>query len=377
MKTVAKITEVKTFIMRGVERNWLFVKIETDAGIHGWGEASLELKEKVVEAAIHQMSGYIMGQDATRIEHLWQILFRHGFWRGGVVLNSAISGLDQALWDIAGKLYKVPVYKLLGGECRDRVRVYAHGGPNVAKEILNEGYTGIKMGSGPTQRRPDQFVVEKFVEQVAAMREIVGPSIDIMVDNHGRSTPQQAIKMIRAVENYHLLFFEEPTPPDNPDSLQRIADCNFDTDIATGERLYTRWGFKTIIEKQLVAVIQPDLCHAGGISEVRRIAAMAETYYIKVAPHNPYGPVSTAACVHLCAATPNFLILEYVRTNEPWRSKVQVGEPMRAQNGYIELPTAPGLGIDLDEEVLKSRPYEDAGRGMYGNFHDDGSVADV
>ena len=374
---MTKITNVETFIMQAVERDWLFVKIETDAGVHGWGEATLEQKEKTVETAIHEMARYIIGQDPTRIEHLWQIMFRHGFWRGGVVLNSALSGIDQALWDIAGKLYGVPVYKLLGGACRDRIRVYAHGHPNEAREIIGEGYTGIKMGSAPVEKRPDRFVVERFVESVAAMREVVGTDVDIMVDNHGQSRPQQAIKMIRAVEDYDLLFFEEPTPPDNPDALQPIADCHFSTDIATGERLFTRWGFRTVIEKQLVAVIQPDLCHAGGISEVRRIAAMAETYYIQVAPHNPYGPVSTAACVQLAAAIPNFLILEYVRTNEPWRSRVQLGEPMRARNGYIELPTAPGLGIDLDEEVLKSRPYNPGDRAIYGKFHEDGSVADV
>ena len=199
-----------------------------------------------METAVHEMAETVIGQDATRIEHCWQLLFR-GFWRGGVVSNSALSGIDQALWDIAGKIYGVPVYKLLGGECRDRIRVYAHGDPSAASDIIAEGYTGVKMGPGPTGNRSDRFVVEQAVEQVAAMREAVGPEVDIMVDSHGRSRPQQAIRMIRALEEYHLLFFEEPTPPDNPDLLQRIAACHFDTDIATGERLYTRWGFQSSI----------------------------------------------------------------------------------------------------------------------------------
>src|SRR5947209_981070 len=325
-----KITEVKTFLMRAVERNWLFVKIETDAGLHGWGEASLELKEKTVQQAILQYADWLIGQDPTRIEHLWQILYRHSFWRGGVVLNSALSGIDQALWDLTGKAYGQPVYKLLGGPVRDRIPVYCHGGPGQAEAILANGFHAVKMGTSRTDHRPDAKVVRAFAENVARMREAVGPDVELMVDNHGTSRPGQAIKMMRAVDDLGLLFFEEPCPPENPDALRPIVDCRFTTDLATGERLFTRWGFRTVIEQQLVAVIQPDLCHAGGISEVRRISAAAETYHITVAPHNPYGPVSTAACVQLAAAIPNFLILEYVWTNEPWRSRVQKGEPQRA-----------------------------------------------
>jgi galactonate dehydratase len=372
-----KITAVRPYTMRAVERNWLFVKVETDEGLHGWGEASLELKELTVAQAIRDLEPFLLGQDPTRIEHLWQTLHRQGFWRGGVVLNSALSGIDQALWDLTGKAYGVPVYKLLGGAVRDRIRLYAHGGCDQVAAIRDAGFTAVKCGPGiDTTTQRDHQVAEGFAAWVRRMLEAAGPDMDVMIDNHGTSRPQQAIRMLAAVDDLGLLFFEEPCPPDNPDVLEPIARRGFRTGIATGERLFTRWGFRTILEKQLVSVIQPDLCHAGGISEVRRIAAMAETYYIQVAPHNPYGPVSTAACLHLCAAIPNFLILEYVWTNEPWRSRVQKGEPMRAEGGYLQLPTAPGLGIDLDEEILASRPYDPIDVGTYRRYDADGAVAD-
>ena len=370
-----KITDIRTFCMRGVERNWLFVKVETDTDLHGWGEASLEQKDQTVIAAISEMKHHLIGQDPTRIEHCWQWLYRQGFWRGGVVLNTAISGIDQALWDLTGKAYGVPVYKLLGGAVRDRIRLYTHGGPQQIPEIMEAGFTGVKSGPGTDTSQRDNVVVEEFVKHVDALRAAGGSDLDIMIDNHGTSRPQQAVKMLSAVDDRGLLFFEEPSPPDNVAALEPLARRGFSTDIATGERLFTRWGFREVIEQQLVAVIQPDLCHAGGISEVRRIAAAAETYYITVAPHNPYGPVATAACLHLCAAIPNFLTLEYLWKNEPWRSRVQLGDPIRNENGYLPLPDTPGLGIDLDEELMASRPAER--RELYRRFDADGAVADV
>jgi galactonate dehydratase len=373
-----RITAVRPFLMRAVERNWLFIKVETDEGLHGWGEASLELKERTVAQAVRDLEPFILGEDPTRIEHLWQTLYRQGFWRGGVVLNSALSGIDQALWDIAGKAYGVPVYKLLGGAVRDRIRLYAHGGCAEVPAIREAGFTAVKCGPGVDTSSPrDHEVAARFAEHVRAMREAAGPDLDLMIDNHGASRPQQAIRMLAAADDLGLLFFEEPCPPDNPDVLEAIARRGFRTALATGERLFTRWGFRTLLERQHVSVIQPDLCHAGGISEVRRISSLAETYYVQVAPHNPYGPVATAACLHLCAAIPNFLILEYVWTNEPWRSRVQKGEPMRAEGGYLQLPTAPGLGIDLDEEVVAGRPFDPVDFSMYRRFDADGAVADA
>jgi len=370
-----KITDIVPRCMAGVERNWLFVKVETDSGLHGWGEASLELKEGAVAAAVEEMKPHLIGQDPTRIEHCWQALFRHGFWRGGVVLNSVVSGIDQALWDLTGKAYGVPVYQLLGGAVRDRVRLYAHGGPEQVPAILAAGFTGVKSGPGTDTSGPDNAVVEQFVTHVDTLRAAAGPEVDLMIDNHGTSRPQQAIKMLAAVDERGLFFFEEPTRPDNVAALAPLTRRGFQTDIATGERLFTRWGFREVIEQQWVSVIQPDLCHAGGLSEVRRIAAAAETYYITVAPHNPYGPVATAACLHLCAAIPNFLILEYVWTNEPWRTQVQLGDPIRNENGYLPLPTTPGLGVDLDEDLIASRPP--VPRSVYSRFDADGAVRDA
>lgn len=377
-----KITAVRPYLMRAAERNWLFVKVETDTELYGWGEATLELKERTVAEAMRELEPFILGEDPTRIEHVWQTLYRQGFWRGGVVLNSAISGIDQALWDLTGKAYGVPVYKLLGGAVRDRIRLYAHGGPRQAAELREAGFTGIKSGPGVDTSSPrDHEVAARFVAYVRELREAAGPDIDLMIDNHGASRPAQAAQMLAALEDapeLGLLFFEEPVPPDNVDALEPLTRRGFRTPLATGERLFTRWGFRTLLEKQLVGVIQPDLCHAGGISEVRRIAAMAETYYVQVAPHNPYGPVSTAACLHLCAAIPNFLLLEYLWNNEPWRSRVQKGDaPIRAENGYLALPETPGLGIDLDEDLIASRPYEAMDIKTYRRYDADGAVADA
>src|SRR5438874_12282071 len=210
--------------MRAVERNWLFVKVETDEGLHGWGEATLELKERTVAQAVTDLEPFLLGEDPTRIEHLWQTLYRQGFWRGGVVLNSALSGVDQALWDIAGKAYGVPVYRLLGGPVRDRVRLYAHGGVRAVPAIREAGFTAVKAGPGvDTSSTRDQEVASRFRAHVMAMREAAGPDMDLMIDNHGASRPSQAVRMLAAVEDQDLLFFEEPCPPDNPDVLEPLA----------------------------------------------------------------------------------------------------------------------------------------------------------
>ena len=371
-----KITAVKPFLMAAIRQTWVFVKVETDEGIHGWGEGSLEGQEKTVAQAVEHMTPRIIGQDPTSIERHWQVLYRHGFWRGGVVLNSAVSAIDQALWDITGKAYGVPVYKLLGGPVRDRVRAYTHarGGEDAKKLADDEGFTGFKTGGMPWKDTIDPAeVVPWFREHIRSMREALGPNVDIMVDNHGRAWPSLAVRQIQAVEEYGLLFFEEPVPPDNLDALVQLRRVPFQTDLATGERLFTRWGYRDLIERQLADVIQPDICHCGGISEIRRIAAMAETYYIRVAPHNPNGPVATAASIQLAAAIPNFSILEYAGAR-PWFERVQK-KPLKLADGYFELPTEPGLGIDLDEDVIADRPYE--ARPYRGVFYTDGGVADV
>jgi galactonate dehydratase len=375
-----KITNVKTALMGVQRQSWLFVTVETDEGIAGVGEASLEGKEKTVETAVHEYARYLVGRDPARITHHWQALYRHGFWRGGVVLNSALSGLEQALWDIKGKTLGVPVYDLLGGRTRDRVRVYTHcGGPTPeaaaerALELVAEGFTALKFGSWPEGDGDERAAVRWADRLMAAVRGAVGPNVDLMVDNHGRSSPAAAIEMARALEPYGLLFFEEPTPPDNLLALAKVAEAKPRLPLATGERLFTRWGFRELLERQLVDVVQPDICHAGGILECHTIALMAETGYVKVAPHNPNGPVATAASVQLAAAIPNFLILEWAQS-EPHRSQVQRVGPT-IEEGYVNLPTGPGLGVELDPEVIARYPY--VATDYRGAFASDGAVADV
>ena len=369
-----KISNVKTYIMRGAPRNWVFVKVETDEGLYGWGEGTLEGLAHTVVQTIHTLADrFLIGQDPTLIEQHWQTMYRQGFWRGGPVLGSAVGALDHALWDITGKAYGVPVYKLLGGPIRNRLRVYTHANsPEEIKYSIEElKFTAFKCtGWYSSENIDERQIVPRFKERIAAYRDLVGPDIDIMFDNHGLSRPSQAIAMMRAVEKYNLYFFEEPTQPDSIDNLAYVRQAaNVETPIATGERLFHRWDYRYLLENQLVDIIQPDVVHAYGISELHRLAAAAETYYIRVAPHNPNGPISTAAAVQVCAAISNFAILETI-DSPPWHEKVQK-EPLRFVNGYIELPTAPGLGVDLNEDVIKSRPYVAPKRAIH--YYSDGS----
>jgi len=384
-----KITRVEPFIMwagdaggkdfsstlwsAGAGRNWLFVKVETDEGIHGWGEGSLVVQTPTIAEAVRMLSPLVIGEDPADIERLWQKMFLFHRYRGGVIINSALSAIDQALWDIKGKALDVPVYQLLGGAVRDRIRVYCGAGDvERARARVAQGFTGIKTHSWYADRDLDERnVVPWFREHIATLREALGENVDIMVDNHGRSRPALAIRQIQAVEQYGLLFFEEPVPPENPDCLTRVRGAGLRTDLAAGERLLNRWGFKEIIERQLVDVIQPDICHSGGISELRRIAALAEMYSIQVSPHNPKGPVATAASIHLCAAIPNFTILEHVHPN-PLFEEVQIA-PMTMNAGHYDLPTTPGLGVDLDEDVIAAHPVHD--RAVIQAFFADGTPA--
>ncbi|MGH2353792.1 MAG: galactonate dehydratase [Chloroflexota bacterium] len=377
-----KIAEVKSHILESPGREYVFVKIVTDEGIHGWGEGTLEMKQSTVVAAVRDLQGFILGEDPTRIDYLWQRMYRHGFWRGGVAILSAISAIEQALWDITGKAFGQPVYKLLGGAVRDYIPCYTHtGNPDQAQKFMEEGWRAFK--SGPRGRRGGNTVVNEreLVRETArayeAMRNACGEDVELMCDVHGRLRPSAAIRLGKALEPYDLLFFEEAVPPDNIQSLRLVREAGLSMDIATGERAFTKWGFRELIEQQLVDVIQPDICHDGGIKETLKIGAMAETYHIMVAPHNPNGPVGTAASVHAAAVMPNFLILEYA--NSPTRDACQAAseaECFKARNGRIELPTKPGLGIELDEDYLEKHPY--TGVKLWpGLRYADGGPADV
>ncbi|HYM09087.1 MAG TPA: galactonate dehydratase, partial [Bryobacterales bacterium] len=373
-RCLMKITRVKTVVVNAQLRNWVFVKLETDQpGLCGWGEASLEWKTRAVAGAVEDFALMAVGEDPTRIEHLYQKLYRHSFFRMGVIGMSAISGIEQACWDILGKSLGVPVYRLLGGAVRERVRMYTHlgggemkavyetfdAGPLVerALAVIEQGYTAGKVVfipySEPLMGVPP---VKKLAELMGRLREAVGEKIDIMIDFHGRTSPAMAVSYIQALEPFRPFFCEEPVPPENIAALAEVKRA-VKVPIATGERLVTRHQFREVFERQACHVIQPDLCHCGGLAEAKKIAATAETYYMGVAPHNPLGPVANAAALHFALSTPNFLIQEDMLTDVPWRWEV-VRQNLRREAGYWLMPEEPGLGIEVDEAAAARHPYE-------------------
>ena len=369
-----KITGVGSVVVNADMRNWVFVKIETDQpGLYGWGEASLEWKTRAVVGAVEDFAPFVVGEDPRRIEHLYQKLYRQSFWRLGVIGMSAISGIEQALWDIKGKALGVPVYELLGGRVRDRVRMYTHlgGGQmesvyetfdvgpliDLAHEVVDRGYTALKVVFVPYSQPLEGASKAKRLELLMrGLREAVGEEIDIMVDFHGRTYPATAIEYIRALAPFRPYFCEEPVPPEQTDALLEVRRQTT-VPIATGERLVGRHQFAPLFEKRACHVIQPDLCHCGGLWEARKIAAAAETYQMGVAPHNPLGPVANAVALHFALATPNFLIQEDMLTDVPWRWEV-VQSTLETKDGYWLPSQAPGLGIDVDEAAASAHPFE-------------------
>jgi galactonate dehydratase len=369
-----KITAIKSVVVNAEMRNWVFVKVETDqAGLAGWGEASLEWKTRAVVGAIEDLALMALGEDPTRIEHLYQKLYRQSFWRVGVIGMSALSGIEQACWDILGKSLNVPVYKLLGGAVRDRVRMYTHlGGGNMkavyesfdpgpvidlARQVVAQGYTAVKVVCVPySEPLMNVSYVKKFASVIAKLREAVGDSVDIMIDFHGRTTPAMAVQYINAVAEFSPFFCEEPVPPENVAALAEVKRA-VSVPIATGERLVTRHQFREIFEQQACHVIQPDLCHCGGLLEGKKIAAMAETYLMGVAPHNPLGPVANAAALHFALSTPNFLIQEDMLADVPWRWDV-VQHSLETRDGYWLKTESPGLGISVNETEAAKHPFQ-------------------
>ena len=384
-----KITKLETF---HVKPRWLFLKISTDEGIVGWGEPIVEGRSKVVEAAVHDFGKRLIGENPCEIERLWQLMYRGGFYRGGPIAMSAISGIEQALWDIKGKFYNMPVYEMLGGKVRDKIHVYPHldgdypnTGDSSAKHLVKcalkrkaEGYDFVKLGlpNDPTMFLETPKALDEIVDKYQQIRNAVGDDMDIAVDCHGRLSPALAIKFCKAMESVNPVFIEEPVLPENIDVMVKVAESTT-IPIATGERLYTRFGFKDLIEKQGVSIIQPDCCHAGGIFELRKIAAMAETYYMGFAPHNPLGPISLAACLQVDACTPNFVIQEFPCMDNGWdRGKLYLDKAFEIVNGYIDVPKGPGLGISINEEALKEMAYDGEWQSpLFSNPHD-GSLVD-
>jgi galactonate dehydratase len=369
-----KITKLETFF---VKPRWLFLKIHTDEGIVGLGEPVVEGRSQTVAAAVHEIGRYLIGQDPRRIEHHWQAIYRGQFYRGGPVLCSALSGIEQALWDITGKWLGQPIYNLLGGATRDKIRMYGWIGGETygdyiesAKVSAGQGFTALKVGIfGALNIVDTQAVAEKVVNEFAGIREAVGPNVDVGIDFHGRVSPAMAVRLAKMLEPYYPMFIEEPVLPDNVDTMVTVARSTT-IPIATGERLFTKWGFREVLEKQAAVIMQPDLSHAGGILETKKIAAMAECYFGAVAPHCPLGPIALASCIQLDACIPNFLVQEHVTTGVGY-----LKQPFKIVDGYIDLPTGPGLGIELDEAAMADKYYDGSWDTPHLR-HADGSVAD-
>ncbi|MEX0655816.1 MAG: galactonate dehydratase [Phycisphaeraceae bacterium] len=390
-----KITDIETHVCHARMRNWVFVKVLTDQpGLWGWGEATLEWHTRGVIGAIEDLRPLMVGEDPRRVEHLWQMMYRQHFWHGnGIVRGTAISGIDLALWDILGKSLGVPCHQLWGGPVRDYVRLYCHLGggrmeafyetapddakrfAELAQQAVDQGFTAFKSMAVPETMPLEGLKPLRYAEAcVAAMREAVGDGIDIMVDCHARPSPAMGLRFAHALEPYGLYFFEEPCWPEAVDGLVAIRQA-VRTPIATGERLVGQHAFCELLEKQACSVLQPDITHCGGLSEARRIAAMAEAYRLSLAPHNPQGPVSTAASLELGFATPSYIICESVHADVPWRQDVVSEGFIVEANGRIVRPNArPGLGVEIDEQEVRKHPFEQ--EILQRTFYPDGSVGD-
>lgn len=390
-----KITAVETHVCHARMRNWIFVKVVTDQpGLWGWGEATLEWHTRAVVGAIEDLRQLLIGEDPRRIEHLWQMMYRQHFWHGnGIVRGTAISGIDLALWDIAGKLRGVPCHELWGGRVRDHIRLYCHLGGGrmedfyeirpgdaarfgeLAARAVAEGFTAFKAMAVPETMPLEGLQAVRYAEAcVRAMREAVGDGIDIMVDCHARPSPRMGHLFARALEPFGLFFLEEPCWPEVMDDLAAIQRA-VSTPIATGERLVGLAPFRDLLEKRGASVLQPDLTHCGGLTEGRRIAALAEAYRVALAPHNPQGPVSTAASIEFGFATPAYIICETVHADVPWRDEiVEQGLTIEPKGRIVRPGSRPGLGVEINEAAVKRHPFEP--EILQRTFHRDGSVGD-
>lgn len=368
-----KITAIRTHVCNAEMRNWIFVEVQTDQGLTGWGEATLEWKTRAVVGALEDIEPLILGQDPRNIERCFQIMMRHGFWRQGVIGMSAISGIEIALWDILGKSLNTPVWQLLGGKVRNHLRVYTHLGMGAmtavyesddsetlianALEVVAAGYDAVKLVSVPySHYLRNNRDVAQVEELMGALRQAIGPDVDIMVDFHGRPPAASVARdFINVMEPFELLFVEEPLPPED---LAGLADLRAQSPlpIAAGERLLGRRDFVPAIQARAFDIAQPDICHTGGLTETKRIAALCETAGIGVAPHNPLGPIAGVAALHFGLSTPNVVIQEEMVGAVPWYDDV-VTWPIDRVPGRWGVPTAPGLGVEVDLKAVAAHPF--------------------
>jgi galactonate dehydratase len=363
-----KITRVETFKYWIHWCNWLFVKVSTDEGVYGWGEGSLHGAIESVETAIHELGSTLIGQDPAGVEAHWQRLYHAWRWRGGATLSTALGALDIALWDIEGKRLGVPVYRLLGGPFRDRLRGYAshwlsgvttpQQAHDAAAEAVRRGFTAFKWSpfDSDALRDDESRAIAQATELMAAARDGAGPYVDIFVECGEHLSPRTAVLAARAFEPYRPGWFEEPIPFQNAAAMVHLQR-EMPVPIATGERLLSRWEFRELLEQGGCKIVQPDVMHGAGITEMRKIATLADTYYVPVAPHNPGGPICMLAAMHVAAAIPNFLILEQMEEERDLRDALS-SVPVRYADGYFELPTGPGLGTDLQLEVLAEHGFQ-------------------
>lgn len=361
-----KITDVKTFVVDCFRTNWVFVKVYTDEGICGVGEGTLEYKEKALCGAVEHIKNYLVGKDPRQIEKHYHDIYRDAYWRGGAVLMSALSAVECALWDILGKTLGVPVYQLLGGKVNDDCRIYVNGwfaGAKTPDEFAEKAKIAVKRGItamkwdpfGKSYLQISNKDLDTALECVAKVREAVGNGVDLLIEGHGRFDVPTGIKIAKELEQFKPMWFEEPVPPNNIEALKAVRDKS-PVAISAGERLYTRFDYNPLFAARAADYIQPDVSHAGGIMELKKIAAIAESNYIPFAPHNPSGPVANAATLQLAACCPNFCILEIMYSDVDYR-KFVTDERLVYENGRIKIGDKPGLGIELNEEECLKHPY--------------------
>ena len=361
-----KVTAIKTFICNAFRTNFVFVKVETDSGLHGWGEATLEYKELTIQAAIHDLESYLIGKDPHNIEAFRHDCYRDAYWRGGPVLMSALAGVEMALWDIKGKALGVPCYQLLGGKVRDAVPIYVNGWfspaktpdefAEKAKEVAAKKFLGCKWDPfGKAWQQISKHDLNSAMECIAKVAEVVGEDVQLLIEGHGRFDIPTAVKIGRRLEEFDIFWFEEPIPPDDKEGMKQVKD-RVRVSIAAGERLYNRYEYRQFFELGCSDYIQPDISHAGGLFEMRMLGAEAEARHIGFCPHNLSGPVANAATLQLAACVPNFVMLEMMMTDVPYRAEI-CDEDLTIKAGKMVIPGRPGLGIDLNETELLKHPY--------------------